>query len=111
MKSLSLATQNFFFFLCLCRSPAPPKSPTAEHFGDLLNELMTDFTNVSRNLKGMASVLKRDEKFIDYEKTENQRRVIQNNLDTVRYCAPLMVNLAKLQIPIGNKQALLQTIT
>lgn len=87
-----------------------PRTPTTGDFANLLDELKNDFKQISFNLKDLAAVLKLDQKFYDHGKIENQRRVIQNNLDTVRYCAPMMVNLTKLKIPIGGTNGKLQVI-
>ena len=91
-------------------SPVRPRTPTTGDFANLLDELKNDFKQISFNLKDLAAVLKQDQKFYGHGKIENQRRVIQNNLDTVRYCAPMMVNFTKLKIPIGGTSGKLQVI-
>jgi len=81
-----------------------PKEPNAKDFSELLLSLSDDFSQTSENLNEMSLMLKRDEKHQNSDAIENQRRTIQNNLDTVRYCSPLLVNLSKLVIPIGDPE-------
>jgi len=60
------------------------------------------FNDMSKNLKGLSQILKADKDFKDPEKRENQRRTIQNNMDTVRYNAPLFKNMTTLAFPVNN---------
>lgn len=85
-----------------------PKEPNAKDFAELLLSLSDDFSQTSENLNEMSLMLKRDEKHQNSDAIENQRRTIQNNLDTVRYCSPLLVNLSKLVIPIGDPEGKLR---
>ena len=65
---------------------------------------------MGKNLKKFAEVLHRDEKSTDTNEVEGQRRVIQNNLDTVRYVGPLLVNLSKIVVPVGDRNGRLRSI-
>ena len=85
-----------------------PREPTGLDLSEIMQSLSNDFENTSRNLKALAEVLKQDEKHTDSNLAENQRRNIQNNLDTVRYCSPLLVNFSKIVVPIGNPYEKLQ---
>ena len=84
------------------------REPTGLDLSEIMKSLSNDFENTSRNLKSLAEVLKQDKKHTDSNLAENQRRNIQNNLDTVRYCSPLLVNFAKIVVPIGNPHEKLQ---
>jgi len=81
-----------------------PSQPNAFYLGNVMQNLGETFTDMSNNLKGLSQVLKDDKDFRDPEKREEQRRTIQNNMDTVRYNAPLFKNLTKLGIPVNYPQ-------
>ena len=85
-----------------------PREPTGLHLSEIMRSLSNDLQNSSKNLKSLAKILKQDEKHSDSNLAENQRRNIQNNLDAVRYCSPLLVNFSKLVVPIGNPYGKLQ---
>ena len=85
-----------------------PREPTSLDLSEIMKSLSNEFENTSRNLKSLAEVLKHDEKHTDSNLAENQRRNIQNNLDTVRYCSPLLVNFSKIVVKIGNPNEKLQ---
>jgi len=85
-----------------------PSRPNGEHFAFMLQDLGRTFQDVAPNLRELSQVLKADEKFYDSEKCEKQRRTLQNNFDTVRYVAPLCVNLTKLSVNIGKPKSLIE---
>ena len=85
-----------------------PREPDSHYLSEIMGSLGNDLKTTSKNLKLMAEILKRDEKHNDSNSAENQRRTIQNNLDTVRYCSPMMVNFSKLVVPVGNPHGKLQ---
>ena len=87
-----------------------PKHPTSRHFADEISKISDQFKNISVNLKNFSDLLKQDEFHEEGNSKENQRRIIQNNLDTLRYCSPLLVNISKLVIPIGNPDGRIQTV-
>merc|ERR1712227_761015 len=84
------------------------REPTGLDLSEIMKSLSNDFENTSRNLKSLAEVLKQDKKHTDSNLAENQRRDIQNNLDTVRYCSPHLINFSKIVVPIGNPYEKLQ---
>ena len=85
-----------------------PSRPNGEYFGFVLRDLGRTFMDVASNLRELSTVLKSDQKFHDSEKCEEQRRILQNNFDTMRYMAPLCVNLTKLRINPGQPKALVE---
>lgn len=85
-----------------------PREPDSLYLSEVMGSLSNDLKITSKNLKMMAEILKRDEKHTDSNLAEKQRRNLQNNLDTVRYCSPLMLNFSKLVVPIGNPHGKLQ---
>ena len=66
--------------------------------------------NMSLNLKGMAKVLKADEKYENQIRKETQRRTIQNNFDAIRYCSPTFKNLVLLKIPMKSSKSFLHLV-
>ena len=78
------------------------KEANAAELSEFLKTLSNDFRKTSENFASFAELLKKDEKFATPENVEKQRRNIQNNLDSIRYCSPLMVNLSKIVVPIGD---------
>ena len=86
-----------------------PPAPDSEYMGNLLKELGGTFRTMSENLKIMAEMLKEGENVReDKNKYEINRRIVQNNMDSVRYANPMLLNLTKLRIPVNNPRAFVQ---
>ena len=104
--------KNVFLFSDRPRFNEPevstPERPTISYFSENLKTLGKMFQESSENLKILSEVLKKDEKFDDPKKVEIQRRTVQNNFDSIRYTAPLLVNLTKLKLPLGKPEALVK---
>ena len=87
-----------------------PINPSAKDLSNELENLGPTCQNLSVNLRTLAAVLKSDKNFTSTSEKETQRRIIQNNLDAVRYSAPLLVNLSKLVVPIGSPDCELRSL-
>ena len=77
-----------------------PIYPSAKDLSVELENLGTTFKHLATNSKDLATVLRIDENFTSASEKERQRRIIQNNLDAMRYTAPLLVNLSKIVVHI-----------
>lgn len=77
---------------------------------DELGELGETFKNLAANSRNLGNVLKADLQPPSPFEKEVQRRIIQNNLDAIRYTSPLLVNLSKLVVPLGNPDSQLRIV-
>ena len=77
---------------------------------DELGELGETFKNLAANSRNLGNVLKADIQPASPFEKEVQRRIIQNNLDAIRYTSPLLVNLSKLVVPLGNPDSQLRIV-
>mgnify|MGYP001164203252 CR=1 FL=1 len=82
--------------------------PTAKYLADIFTELGGTMEKMSENIMEMAEFLKADETLTSEEVYETKRRMVQNNMDTVRYANPMLMNLTKLKVPLNDPNALLQ---
>ena len=87
---------------------ATPHKPNVAYFSEMLIGLSRTYNDVAANMRKLSTVLNNDIKYNDEIKSEKQRRIIQNNFDSLRYAAPLCVNLSKLKIPLNNVNAEIQ---
>ena len=85
-------------------------NPTTSDLADQIEKTGNSFKAVAKNLKKFAEVLQLDEKSSNINEVEIQRRIIQNNLDTVRYAGPLLVNLSKIVVPVGDSNGRLRSV-
>jgi Zn finger protein HypA/HybF involved in hydrogenase expression len=88
--------------------PTPPV-PNALYVADMLVDIGQTYAVMAENLKKMSKVLKSSEIF-EGEEYQRRRRLIQNNMDCVRYTNPMLLNMAKLRIPITEPRAAVQTM-
>merc|ERR1712157_248921 len=84
--------------------------PTARYLAEIFTELGGTFEKMSQNMNEMAEFLKADENFSSEEVYETKRRMVQNNMDTVRYANPMLLNISKLKVPLNDPNALIQLI-
>jgi len=85
-----------------------PPQPNAKYLAELLKEMGTSFCAMSDNLNDLASTLRENEIYDNTELYEEKRRLVQNNMDAVRYSNPMLINLTKLRIPVNQPQAVVQ---
>jgi len=82
--------------------------PTARYLANIFTELGGTMEKMSENMMEMAEFLKADQTLSSEEVYETKRRMVQNNMDTVRYANPMLMNLTKLKVPLNDPNALLQ---
>ena len=80
-------------------NPTPP-DPTTSDVSLLFSSMACTCKELSENLTRMSIALQNDE--ILEKNLENSRKLIQNNMDAVRYAAPMMKNLSMLKIVVNN---------
>ena len=85
-----------------------PAQPTTKNFAETLKDISNTFQAVAKNLKIVSKELKADKRHYNHGDLETQRRVLQNNFDTIRYCSPLLKNLTHLKISLGSARSSLK---
>ena len=85
-----------------------PHVPNVLYVADMIQDIGNTFNLMSKNLKQMSEVLKSTELF-DGEESHRRIRLIQNNMDCVRYTHPMLLNISKLRLPITDPRELVQT--
>jgi len=85
--------------------------PTTAYMAELLIDLGTSFSNISKNLDEMTTLLRSQTQTVNRPvEYEESRRLLQNNMDCIRYAHPMLTNLAKLKIPVNRLSEPLQTL-
>ena len=91
--------------------PEFPTSPVPNviEVADEISDIGETFALMSNNMKEMSKVLQSKEILsgINYDKG---RRIIQNNMDCVRYTDPMLLNMTKLRFPIMKPTSLVYTM-
>lgn len=90
-------------------TPTPPQ-PNTEYLAAMLQSIGDSFTAMSANMAQLSDMLLRDEKIENDDLYEQSRRLIQNNMDSIRYANPMLLNLTKLRIPLNRPQAVVQLL-
>ena len=89
-------------------NPTPPQ-PNSAYLAAVLLDMSDTFKQMSDNMSSMSAMLKSDISMKDDDELyERNRRIVQNNMDCVRYANPMLLNLTKLRIPINRPDALVQ---
>jgi len=83
--------------------------PNALYVADMLIDIGETYALMAVNLKKMSKILDSNEVF-EGEEYHRRRRLIQNNMDCVRYTNPMLLNMAKLRIPITEPRAAVQSM-
>ena len=87
---------------------ATPPRPTTEYLADVLIDIGETFGRMSKNIAQLSKLLTADKEIESDEEHEKTRRLVQNNMDSMRYASPMLMNLTKLCIPINRPQAVVQ---
>ena len=85
-----------------------PPQPTTRYFGRMLIELAVTIEKMSKNLAKMAEFLIEDPNINNPVVLEEKRRLIQNNMDSVRYAHYMLKNMSNICIPFTNPRGRLQ---
>jgi hypothetical protein len=87
-----------------------PTHPDTKYLGNILLELGSTFREMSSNFNQLTDLLREVNLAETTEIYEANRRIVQNNMDTVRYANPMLQNLTKLKIPLNQPESLVQVI-
>ena len=90
-----------------------PIFPTANHLADLLEESSQTFGQFAKELNNLSSVLKATDEGArnSQEIFDEHRKIVQNNIDGLRYSAHMFQNLTKICVPVDNANAFLRMST
>jgi len=85
-------------------TPTPPL-PDCSYLGNLLTEIGETCISVSENLQVMSDILSNIGAMQEDQPYEHNRRIVQNNMDCLRYAAPMFRHLIHIKFPINQPDA------
>lgn len=87
-----------------------PIFPTGNHLADLLGETSQTFAQMATQMKNLTLVLSATDGGArnSQETFDEHRKIVQNNIDGLRYSAHLFQNLTKICVPIDDPKAFLR---